>query len=179
MRYTLNIEPEAFEFDPELAFEVAPVGVRWVQQALNLLRGSGLAVDGVTGPQTRRVIVDFQRSRGLVADGIVGPATAEALRQALLAMPSGEPPCGAVGRPAEELVGFAFDDDQLQPAHLLQIGKIAQCVASRGGSEMVRSLRIVGHTDPVGDDAYNLRLGLRRAEAVARALREALEYRRR
>ena len=36
------------------------------------------------------------------------------------------------------------------------------------------TVRIVGHTDSKGSDAYNDRLSLRRAKAVARALRAAL-----
>ena len=38
-------------------------------------------------------------------------------------------------------------------------------------------MRIVGHTDPVGDDSYNLTLGLRRAEEVARLLKVAIDKR--
>ncbi|TXK34401.1 OmpA family protein [Nonomuraea sp. C10] len=46
----------------------------------------------------------------------------------------------------------------------------------RGTAERIRSqaagtVRIVGHTDDVGDDTYNLGLSRRRAEAVERALR--------
>jgi peptidoglycan hydrolase-like protein with peptidoglycan-binding domain len=32
-------------------------------------------VDGVFGPQTGRVVKDFQQSNGLVVDGVVGPIT--------------------------------------------------------------------------------------------------------
>src|SRR5207247_10059171 len=59
------------------------------------------------------------------------------------------------------------------PARLRHVGRIAQCVAARP----VRSVRIVGHTDPVGDDSYNLTLGLRRAEEVARLLKVAIDRR--
>jgi outer membrane protein OmpA-like peptidoglycan-associated protein len=165
-------DPAAEEL--ELAFEAAPSappGLRWVQEALNILLGRALAVDGISGSQTRRAIVDFQGSRGLVADGIAGPATAGALREALLSVPSAGEPCAAVAQPAEELVAFAFDDHRLQPRHLVQSGKLARCAAASKAT----SVRIVGHTDPVGDDSYNLTLGLRRAEEVAKAMREALD----
>ncbi len=140
-------EPAAEEL--ELAFEAAPsagLRVRWVQEALNIVLGRGLAVDGIRGPQTRGAIVDFQSSRGRVADGILGPATAGALREALLARATAAPPCPGVGQPAEELVGFAFDDHRLQPRHLVQSGKLARCSAA----SQATSVRIVGHTDPVG-----------------------------
>jgi peptidoglycan hydrolase-like protein with peptidoglycan-binding domain len=164
---------DPFGEERELASEVAAgtPDVRWVQAALALLLGPRLAVDGIMGPQTRSAVRDFQAMRGLVADGVAGPLTAAALREALLSLPSGGAPCADVGRPAEELVGFAFDDARLQPAHLVQIGKLARCAAATHPA----LVRIVGHTDPVGDDSYNLTLGLHRAEEVTRALKEALD----
>nr|WP_237702729.1 peptidoglycan-binding protein [Candidatus Protofrankia datiscae] len=45
-----------------------------VQQRLTDL-GYSLAVDGIFGPRTTRVVKDYQRQHGLVADGIVGART--------------------------------------------------------------------------------------------------------
>jgi outer membrane protein OmpA-like peptidoglycan-associated protein len=159
--------------EAEVVFEAAAdllPGVRWVQAALNLVLGRRLTEDGVAGTATRAALRDFQGARGLVADGLVGPRTAAALREALLSLRAPGAPCEGIRRPAEELVGFAFDDTRLQPAHLVRVGQLARCAAAARPA----SVTIVGHTDRVGDDAYNMTLGLRRAEEVARAFKEAL-----
>lgn len=57
--------------------------VAWVQQSLNSLIGSGLAVDGIMGPSTRAAVMQFQGIWGLPQDGIVGPETDYDLRAAL------------------------------------------------------------------------------------------------
>lgn len=62
--------------------------IRWVQQALNKIMGQRLAVDGISGPQTRSAVRDFQRRQGLSADGIVGSQT----EAALIAAGAGQPP---------------------------------------------------------------------------------------
>jgi tyrosinase len=66
---------------------------------------------------------------------------------------------------------FAYDSATLTAAHRAAIEDIAQ--------RMVRSnaaaVNIVGHASPEGPAAYNLALGQRRADAVAAALREALD----
>jgi Putative peptidoglycan binding domain/D-alanyl-D-alanine carboxypeptidase len=58
--------------------------VRWLQRRLNqfagprghgVLGGRQLAVDGVFGEQTERVVKVFQTNRRLAADGVVGPLT--------------------------------------------------------------------------------------------------------
>lgn len=53
--------------------------VREIQQRLSDL-GYAIEVDGVSGPQTKATIKQFQRDRGLVADGVVGPKTESALK---------------------------------------------------------------------------------------------------
>jgi len=51
---------------------------RLVQQRLKE-RGWTIAVDGVFGPQTNRIVKSFQAEKGLTVDGVVGPATWDAL----------------------------------------------------------------------------------------------------
>lgn len=76
----------------------------------------------------------------------------------------------------ETLEGFAFDKDNLTPDHQARLQALAQTVAaSQSSRQPVRSIRIVGHTDPVGSAQYNLTLGQRRAEQVGRQLRATLE----
>jgi hypothetical protein len=67
--------------------------VRWVQQSLNQVQGSGLAVDGIKGPKTKAAVKQFQQRRGLTVDGIVGPITEAALVSA------GAPPPPKVSTP--------------------------------------------------------------------------------
>jgi peptidoglycan hydrolase-like protein with peptidoglycan-binding domain len=68
--------------------------IRWVQQSLNQIQGSGLIVDGVKGPKTTAAVKQFQQGRGLTADGIVGPITEAAL------VAAGAPAPPQVGTPS-------------------------------------------------------------------------------
>ena len=47
-------------------------------------RGWRIPVDGVYGPQTQRVVDQFQHQKHLDNDGIVGPATWEAAWRAVV-----------------------------------------------------------------------------------------------
>lgn len=88
--------------------------------------------------------------------------------------PGGDP-CAALAQP-EVLSNFGFDRENLTATHLAQIRRIAQCiVASQRAQRRVVSVRLVGHTDPVGADDYNLRLGRRRAASAATALSRELD----
>ncbi|MBI5567205.1 MAG: peptidoglycan-binding protein [Chloroflexi bacterium] len=69
--------------------------IMWVQQSLNRIMGLRLAVDGISGTQTRSAVRSFQQQRGLAVDGIVGPQT----EQALSAAGAGNPP-GSGGAPS-------------------------------------------------------------------------------
>jgi peptidoglycan hydrolase-like protein with peptidoglycan-binding domain len=48
----------------------------------NALIGEPLDQDGVFGPQTEAVVMDFQRDEGVLVDGVVGPRTMAALEAA-------------------------------------------------------------------------------------------------
>jgi peptidoglycan hydrolase-like protein with peptidoglycan-binding domain len=65
--------------------------IQWVQQSLNRILGLRLAVDGISGPQTRSAVRSIQQKYSLIVDGIVGPQT----EQALIAAGAGYPPGGS------------------------------------------------------------------------------------
>jgi outer membrane protein OmpA-like peptidoglycan-associated protein len=74
------------------------------------------------------------------------------------------------------LDGFDFDKDAVKPQHQRQLEAIAgRIIASQRSAQPIRSVKIIGHTDPVGDTKYNLDLGLRRARQIANALRRTLD----
>jgi peptidoglycan hydrolase-like protein with peptidoglycan-binding domain len=168
--------------------------IKWVQQALNKILGLGLAVDGISGPQTRSAIRSFQQRKGLVVDGIVGPKTEAALIAAGAGPPTGTsgttvpagtcPPkltfvdCPVPGAaPTEVLDHFAFNDARLnRPRHTPQIINVARkIISSQSSRQPIRSLLIAGHTDPAGSDDFNFDLARRRAEGVARELCTTIE----
>jgi peptidoglycan hydrolase-like protein with peptidoglycan-binding domain len=70
--------------------------IRWVQESLNKIQRSGLAVDGVKGPLTTAAVKQFQQSRGLTVDGIVGPIT----EAALVSAGASPPPQTGAGAPS-------------------------------------------------------------------------------
>jgi OOP family OmpA-OmpF porin len=59
---------------------------------------------------------------------------------------------------------FAFDSAKLTPAMEASLGDLVKKLQATPGSE---SVNLVGHTDSTGPDAYNMKLSIRRAEAVA------------
>ncbi|HRD48659.1 MAG TPA: OmpA family protein [Candidatus Contendobacter sp.] len=62
---------------------------------------------------------------------------------------------------------FDFDRADLKPAGRAKLDKLA---ADLRRVKSVTNILIVGHTDSKGTDAYNMRLGQRRADTVARYL---------
>ena len=73
---------------------------------------------------------------------------------------------GAVAWPAERVVYFDFDSFAVRPdAKPVIEGHARMLVANKG-----RRLLLEGHTDERGGREYNLALGQKRAEAVARSL---------
>jgi outer membrane protein OmpA-like peptidoglycan-associated protein len=171
-----NAWPNALEFESSYT---TTAYVRWLQQALNQILGLRLTVDGVNGPQTRSAIRRFQQRQGLTVDGIVGPETDTALKRALRA--GGLSPATTVMPSPKEmscqvLDRFDFAKDQLKPFHHPQLAAIAsQVVASQMTARPVRGIQLIGHTDPVGDDASNIGLGQRRADRVKNSLSVAIE----
>lgn len=64
---------------------------------------------------------------------------------------------------------FEHDSDALDPDSQATATRLGQQLALLG----VQRMRVEGHTDNVGSEAYNQALSLRRALAVARAMMEA------
>lgn len=64
---------------------------------------------------------------------------------------------------------FEFNADKLAAAQRATVERMGQSLFGVG----IARLRVEGHTDDLGGDAYNERLSLRRAQAVAQVLAEA------
>jgi len=98
-----------------------------------------------------------------------GRAGEEIPAEALSAGPTASP-CD-IAKESESLHSFVLDSAALTAAHGVLIGQIADCIlALRAGPRPIRTLEIVGLTDPSGGATYNQGLGLRRAQAVRDAL---------
>lgn len=69
---------------------------------------------------------------------------------------------------AQDTVLFDFDSARLDPDARAQVAAIVERLKA---NPSYKPTVVVGHTDAVGSDAYNQRLGQRRAEAVAAALK--------
>src|SRR5215472_11515230 len=65
---------------------------------------------------------------------------------------------------------FCFDKQAVPATERAAIGRLAEQIRAR----RIGLARLVGHTDLVGTDAYNINLGLQRARAVEAELRAAL-----
>ncbi len=63
---------------------------------------------------------------------------------------------------------FGFDSAELRGEWQTALRTLSDCM--RAGKLADRSVLLTGHTDPRGEDDYNLALGGRRAESVKRAI---------
>ncbi len=70
----------------------------------------------------------------------------------------------------EALITFDSNSAEIKPSSMPQINQIGYffLLPETEG----RTYKLVGHTDSVGDEAYNLELSMRRAEAVKRLIEE-------
>ena len=172
---TLSVATYANEFEAEWeAVSKGPEYIRWLQDSLNRILGIGLAVDGIFGPRTRAAVRSFQQRSGLTPDGIPGPKTDSAIKRTAGQLPPSDP-CTGLGQP-EVLDRFDFARHTLKPFHHERLIRIARCVlASRRSSRPIKAIRLIGHTDPVGTDLDNSRLGQLRANEVQRQLIATLE----
>jgi len=102
---------------------------------------------------------------GGASGGIV--ATVQEVRQAMQALGAQESNLEVkVDLPADVL--FDFDKADLRPDAAQALGRLATVIRGYPSGQV----RIEGHTDSKGNDAYNQRLSERRAEAVKRWLGE-------
>ena len=120
---------------------------------------------GVDGEyRNNSVMVGFRWSFGEPAKPMAQPvaaaAPAPAPAPAPAAAPPAPPPAPAVAR--NYLVFFDFDRSNLTPEALA----IVRTAASNAPKAGVVRLRVTGHADRAGTDAYNQRLSQRRADTV-------------
>jgi peptidoglycan-associated lipoprotein len=66
---------------------------------------------------------------------------------------------------------FAYDSANVRPQDKAVLTKLATCFMT--GPLKGRSMRLVGHADPRGDEEYNMVLGGRRADNVKAAIADA------
>ena len=101
-----------------------------------------------------------QRTR----QAITGPVTREAVVRSLTIVPTDEPTSRAEAGVMLH-IDFAFDSAELTTRARRDLDQVAAALAdARLDSAPVT---IEGHTDAIGDEAYNRRLSRRRAAAVA------------
>lgn len=98
----------------------------------------------------------------------VPPIRLERTRALLAALHAHATPQQAIAFDLPADVLFDFDRAQLRADAALVLERAAQLIQSYPRAP----LRVVGHTDAKGGDTYNDALSLRRAQAVAEALRE-------
>ena len=110
----------------------------------------------------------------------ITPAILADIRRLLRAAPPVPRPPGPVrpprplpAGPFRVLEGFQYDRPGVQPHHQPAIEETARRIV--GGRPPVHTVRIVGHADSSGDDAYNLNLGRQRAADVQRHLVAAVD----
>lgn len=129
--------------------------------------GGGAVVGGVighaTGSTARGAIVGA--AVGGAAGAIIGHQMDQKAKEIAASVPG-----ATVTRVGEGLVVtfesgllFDFDSDQLRAESRRNLDSLAAHLSSFGDSKML----LVGHTDSIGTDAYNLDLSRRRALAVA------------
>jgi outer membrane protein OmpA-like peptidoglycan-associated protein len=132
--------------------------------------GTGGAIGAVIGRQTGNT------ARGAIIGAVVGGAAGAVIGRRMdnqAAELEANLPGAEVDRIGEGIaVTFAsgilypFDSDQILPAGRENLRQLARSLQNYPGTEVL----IVGHTDSVGADDYNMRLSYRRAEAARQFL---------
>lgn len=107
----------------------------------------------------------FQSTTATPPPAQAQPSGTAQAQVASTALPEHLDPNSALNR--ERSVYFAFDDSNVATEYMPLVERHAKYLASNAGV----AVRIEGHADERGGPEYNLALGQRRAEAVARSLR--------
>ena len=102
-------------------------------------------------------------------------AKVNAVEQAMQALKAERTQAGELKLNISADVLFAFDSAAIRPQAARTLSQVALLIREK----RPRHVRIEGHTDAKGSDAYNMRLSLRRAEAVRAwlARREGIDVR--
>ena len=158
----------------------ATLGLLVVAAAAALLVGCGSSVKLDEAPVETRTArpndastPDPRSAAGTTPAGATPPAgaatagAAPASSGAVTTVTAGQPGPGAAGGwPAQRVVYFDFDSYVVRPDAKPVIEGHARVLAADKGRRLV----LEGHTDERGGREYNLALGQKRAEAVARSL---------
>jgi outer membrane protein OmpA-like peptidoglycan-associated protein len=124
-------------------------------------RATGETVIERPAPPPRGVTVE---QGGVPLTGTVAPGQAVEIRGANVVIVEDTPRVTRIAVRNDVL--FDFDKAELRPEAAEVLARVAEIVAQR----RPRAVRIVGHTDSVGSDAYNQALSERRARSVERWL---------
>lgn len=134
---------------------------------LSLLIATGCSKDAPK-PKTATAIRPVDKEAPAVQ---AAPAQQEAVKEAVKENQGGglnisaeiRQLCPGIGSPK-----FGFDSSELRNEWTAALSKLSECMKS--GKLVGRSLLLTGHTDPRGDDDYNMNLGGHRAESVKSAI---------
>lgn len=146
-----------FEIGPSVeavSVDISADGVRWIN--VGTAAGGSCALD--IGPYVQKTdVFHYVRLRDVPYKGTESDAWpgADVDAVAVTAAPQ------RVTVPSEVL--FAFDSDTLAPGAAGELDRVVATIKARPDAKVT----IEGHTDDVGDDAYNQALSERRARAVA------------
>jgi outer membrane protein OmpA-like peptidoglycan-associated protein len=127
--------------------------------ALGVVAGALVLVPPATALPTARELADS-------VEPLTGPVGALGGSGAIV--PMNERTRHGTERLATDVL-FDFGRAALRSTGRRQVLRVARAGTRRSGT-----LRVVGHTDGLGEDGYNRKLSRRRAQAVARVLRGAL-----
>lgn len=124
---------------------------------------------------------DDPNIRGRANRGVrITPAILNVIRSWLRAAPPVRPVRPPVRPPRTWPTGpfrildrFVLNSPAVQPHHRPLLAEVARAIVS--GTPPVHTVRLVGHADSAGSDAYNLRLGQQRAAAVHSELLRAVD----
>jgi len=156
MRHPSRIRPPALLLGAGLVLGAAPAAL-----AQGGERVTGTVEMLAPAPQPRGMVVE-QGGRPLA--GPVGPGGAVDVSGANVIVEEGPRRTKLTVR---NDVLFDFDKAELRPEAREALSRVAEII----GDRRPRAIRVVGHTDSIGTDAYNRQLSLRRARSVERWLR--------